>query len=700
MSLSFCVVQVFRGEERRRMREQLGADALDCEALFEFDEDGAGTVLRSLEVPSTELELRAALGILRRLSAQEGSYVHVLHRQNSIDYMFWCSRWQRTQLARYGQLGFIDDSHGKTANQYHLATFALINNHGRMVPAAFCFFSSTCHTWWKAFMQDCQAAARVTPESDPRPWLLGIADQHASIHGAASDVGVTMFECYHHFIENIQKAHSAAIAFTTPVHHLLGKYLSCACEASLSILETQIEEALSSFPPQHESAKDKEQAFFVASKSKRLLPYVSSFTYGHTSQSVAEAVFAWGQKLSIGPAVSVPLAVKRLIDLSSRLEDDDSRQTEMQQQRAGTQFGELAKVEKLLAAKGFNLFFAQYTQVIEYAAEEVENNLFEVYRRVGGRRNNVYKVNVAGNGECACNMNVWMEIPCRHLLAVRVLLDNGFFANMFCWSVRWKLVPPQVTFSDKSPTVASYDAALIEAGGTLHSEGGEGERSTVEPRSNAIVPLVIGTAPDETRPANPAELQSDIRQRFDGMLGAIGHSMPALVAADKVVSDFVASTRPVGRLQPGLQPCGKRIGRPRTLRMKAPAVQKRSNQKRSKGKCSCTVCKERGHDRRSCPIILAWKRDKEKKRRASRNGNNSDNINAICGDDDAAAIIEEDNDSASEDGGQDETNVMQGEDSSENECSEQDYESRDDSDDDRDMMSGSGRSQRSVWVVV
>eukprot|EP00918_Siedleckia_nematoides_P002314 GHVU01005264.1.p1 GENE.GHVU01005264.1~~GHVU01005264.1.p1 ORF type:complete len:873 (+),score=77.55 GHVU01005264.1:34-2652(+) len=606
--------KVVRGEDRRRIREQLGAEALGGDALFEFDEDGAGAVLRSMEASSTELELRAAIGILRRLAGQKDSYVHVLHRNNSIDYMFWCGKWQREQMARYGQLSFIDDAHGRTNCQYHLATFALINGHCRIVPGALCFFGSSCHTWWRQFMKDCQAAARVTRGSGPRPWTIGIADQHASIHGAAEEVGVTMFDCYHHFTENINKSHSTAAPFTRPMHELLHKYLDCSCEQRLRLIEAEISAALASFPERFESAREKERTFFSNCKEKRQLTRVSSFTYGYTSQSVAEAVFAWGKKVGIGPSVSVPLALKRLIDLVDRLEADDRRQTLFEQEKRGQQFGELAKVEKLLTAKGFDRFFSQYIQVIEYATEKVGDNIFDVFRKVGGRNNNVYKVN-ACTGECECNMEVWMELPCRHLIAVRILNSNGFFADSFVWQPRWRLHHPAVEFLERGPCIADYDAALVAAAQTT---GGDesGEQPLEAPPSAveaALPPLVIGSAPDEARPTNPAELQADIRQRFDSVLGAIGHSIPALRHADEMVSYFVSSTRPIGLSQPSFQPCGKRIGRPRELRLKSSAVKVKCNQTRKRKRGSCTVCKSISHNKRKCPVILAWRRDQEKK---------------------------------------------------------------------------------------
>eukprot|EP00918_Siedleckia_nematoides_P068230 GHVU01148581.1.p1 GENE.GHVU01148581.1~~GHVU01148581.1.p1 ORF type:complete len:438 (-),score=32.05 GHVU01148581.1:413-1726(-) len=148
------VSRAMRGDEKKRRLELIQKAAAGVEAVIDIGR-GEGEVCAGDGISST---VKATLNILRSLMwADRGAYVRVAHDNHRIQYIYFCTGRQRTMGYRFG-LRFLDDKHGSSSQQYHLAACVVINGEGKLEIAAIGYLGSSSCALWNEFISDCRVA--------------------------------------------------------------------------------------------------------------------------------------------------------------------------------------------------------------------------------------------------------------------------------------------------------------------------------------------------------------------------------------------------------------------------------------------------------------------------------------------------------------------------------------------------------------
>eukprot|EP00918_Siedleckia_nematoides_P068502 GHVU01149250.1.p1 GENE.GHVU01149250.1~~GHVU01149250.1.p1 ORF type:complete len:641 (+),score=52.00 GHVU01149250.1:1828-3750(+) len=323
-------------------------------------------VCSQVEWTRTSAEVRAAINILRSLLIVDpAAFVEIRHNNCSVDYFFFSTGFMRMMGSLFGDLRLIDDKHGTTSHQYHLAAAVVYTSSGRLEAAAFALLgNSTCDMWCK-FVADCKAAFAADSGDAVRPWRVAIVDQDAATRSAIVTVcpSVDVWTCFYHFLANIKKAHGNASAYFGPIHEGFVILLQENKEYVYSSVEREVQGLIDGLPDGQRALREKEQAFFDEVKSRKLA-MLNVFSNGFTSQSGAESMFAVASKIDVSPAVIVSEALNKLIEYSLCREISATERKDP----APTHHPLLSDTANHVTSYAFGLFCQQHDDVPSYCA--------------------------------------------------------------------------------------------------------------------------------------------------------------------------------------------------------------------------------------------------------------------------------------------------------------------------------------------
>eukprot|EP00918_Siedleckia_nematoides_P024226 GHVU01052289.1.p1 GENE.GHVU01052289.1~~GHVU01052289.1.p1 ORF type:complete len:714 (-),score=39.55 GHVU01052289.1:9-2150(-) len=610
-----------RGEERKSERQQLEADASDAHMVFEGD-DGE---IEEVDTSLTEKEFNGIVNELRCLQAEDpDAYVCVRHYNLEVNYIFVARGWQRQQGRLFGEMKVTDDKHGVSSRRYHLATLGLVTNNGRLIPVAFALFDRPSTSNWKNFIEDAREAFAPEEGGFERKWEVTIADQAPCI-AAAFDLSFTAEEghqldaCLRHFLQLLADRHGSCRAFWQPIGEKMIRFLNSWRVWESDALEKEIEGDLREFPPEFDTVRDKLDVFFQSAKS-RVLHKRSSFTYGWNSQSGAESIFSIVARMKVGSNMSLLGVVQRLLGLAR------NNETRSIDRRPGNinVGGELSKTAERLTPFAYDLFWEEYTAMVNYDISDCGDGNFRV-ARLTDERGNAHVVNTRG-WECDCKYPVWKGMPCCHVLLVWLRDHKHYIHSDALFSSRWFRNQPACRLLHKSPalpgasaTAADRQACSSTAEVNPNVIPGAGTRHCTVPMS-MLPPLFIQSSGDEVLPSKPATLRAEVFSDFSDTLETIGNDHAKLQVAHALVQavrTLTVSGGSVGDTQPRLPQEPSSIGRPSTMRKKGISERLRLGENLKKARV-CSTCKATTHCKKTCPVELQRHRDVARKRLSER----------------------------------------------------------------------------------
>eukprot|EP00918_Siedleckia_nematoides_P068231 GHVU01148582.1.p1 GENE.GHVU01148582.1~~GHVU01148582.1.p1 ORF type:complete len:893 (-),score=104.22 GHVU01148582.1:10-2688(-) len=615
-----AISRVMRRSDKKRRLESIEKAAAGVQAIIGIGEaevcveDGMSSVVK------------ATLNILRSLLwADRGAYARVAHDKHRIQYIFFCTGRQRGMGYRFGDLRFLDDKHGSSSQQYHLAACVVINEHGKLEVAAFGYLGSSSCALWNEFVSDCRVAFEGEDGSTLREWKLTIVDQDAALGSAVRMInsveGSYVWHCFFHFVRNIKKKHGKMSGAYEPIHKLFEKLLYNAVEDITEII-TEIEGLLDEFPLCEKSLVDKERAFLTELvDAERCLSRVPAFSNGYTSQSPAESAFAVCSALDVSSANFVPEVVLKLLNYSFAKQAECEAS---QPAKPARHHEVLAGSAKIITGHAFDLLCEQHDQAGCYDVANVRDGVFVVTRC--GRQevdHELCRTVTVAEWHCSCNYDTYMGLPCRHILATFYKLHGHYVHVEKMFNSRWNRVQPHFSPKNECTLISmnagdcdvddadddddddcdfdcDVDAAMYMMldGRKVRLPQGVVDDArlwasvTKAPRVMKRLPAVRveSLSTSKPRPDTPAEHQSDVFMSMTGVLSRVGHNKPMLdklsSGIEQLENDLFGGNDADELNALDFQAASQRGGQQRLLRLKRSAVKYRSNSSRQKPKAS------------------------------------------------------------------------------------------------------------------
>jgi len=584
----------------------------------------------------------AVFGMLSKLqTAYADAYVRVcVDHSNAVNYIFVSMPRQRVRGSLFGSLRLFDDKHGVSSSAYHLALCTVATNTGSEV-VGWALLAHSDGASWRKFVQDCVDAFATTMGGPARKWCLSIADGDGQIASAvaAADASVQHWACWFHFKRLVRTKHLRLAAEWEVVHGVIDTLLLCDRESECVALVADARAKIASLTDV--ALRDMHIAMLDEIVAFRLLPRSTKFTCKWNSQSAAESMNSVMQRIGVGADVSLPLVLDKLIGHMERQEraSDAWKRRELATQQAKY----IGALQGHVTKKAFKQIALQYDSAVLLVCTKETDASYTVRSKSSGKEPRAVQKRDGSVWVCSCNMAVYMGVPCRHQIAVLLMLEQVLPIEMV--DGRWwsSARQPDVTLANASPfrernvTVAHpapSTTGTMPAHFSLLTDTGAGEAVAPDAviadqppdtplaarDSSAADVLALASAGNSSDgdmpvyhvdgkpvaiPLKPSEVRNEVLAELRGGINAIGLGPGSIEKLRDLQENFrrwtaTAVEQPAVRRGLTLMPSVRTVGAPQKLRLEAGPRKARLNGKRSKAVVTCSKCKQPGHTKTTC----------------------------------------------------------------------------------------------------
>eukprot|EP00918_Siedleckia_nematoides_P009608 GHVU01020979.1.p1 GENE.GHVU01020979.1~~GHVU01020979.1.p1 ORF type:complete len:554 (-),score=63.77 GHVU01020979.1:703-2364(-) len=513
----------------------------------------------------------------------------------------------------------------------HLATVAIPTNSGNVEPVAFALMDTSDTHSWECFVEDLNRAYAVEGGETLRPWRLTIADGELAIERGVLDHHLDemhqLWACARHYMQLTRANFLTLYPQWKPIHADTMELLKTDRPWRAEELLDRIRKNLDALP--NDELKEREEKFVDHVEAHRLLYNVRDFNNTWTTQSAAECVFSVVRKLGIGEHTTIAQVFQALVDyafsLSSRKDPADEPAT------GGPP--EVDETRRRLTAHAFSHFMKEYNQVGNYMVGSASRDRTtfsishtlhpDVCRTVDVHADDECCAGALTDGNvrytCSCNMRVYKGIVCRHILRVALLSHEGKYKHSDSFfNSRWFVEQPTVRLAFSSPLLGGEAASPTTA-----------EDQTVVPVARAAGDATCNAAASSSKPPltasvfvdgdfdregarTPAEVQGDLQAYVRRSVNQLGHNVPQMNQLRGQLQSFMEDNVRAGddvseRL--GFDGGNTRLGAERSKRItSAGEVRRAACRGGMRAEPRCGICREKGHDRRTCPVLPACTR--------------------------------------------------------------------------------------------